>query len=119
MSIPGSLGGLKDYLDRAAFYLTCGSLISILFSIAVSQILLALAFAALLLSSEKLRLPPVKLPLALFMAGTVISLMASGHIRDGTPQVRKFFVLLILLLVYSTCRKISEIRGIILLWGLV
>ena len=34
---------MKAYLDRAAFYLTCGSLISILFSIAVSQILLALA----------------------------------------------------------------------------
>jgi putative inorganic carbon (HCO3(-)) transporter len=119
MSIPGSLSGLKAYLDRAAFYLTCGSLISILFSIAVSQILLALAFAALLLSSEKLRLPPVKLPLALFIAGTVISLLASGHIRDGTPQIRKFFVLLILLLVYSTFRKISEIRAIVLLWALV
>jgi len=39
---------LKAYFDRAAFYLTCGSLISILFSIAVSQILL--------LSSERMRL---------------------------------------------------------------
>ena len=110
---------MKPYLDRAAFYLTCGSLISILFSIAVSQIFLALAFAALLLSSEKLRLPPIKLPLALFIAGTVISLLLSGHIRDGTPQIRKFFVLLILLVVYSTFRKISEIRAVVLLWALV
>ena len=110
---------MKLYLNRAAFYLTCGSLISILFSIAVSQIFLALAFAALLLSSEPLRLPPIKLPLALFMAGTVISLLLSGHIRDGTPQIRKFFVLLILLLVYSTFRKISEIRAVVLLWALV
>jgi len=99
--------------------LTCGSLISILFSIAVSQICLALAFAALLLSSENLRLPPIKLPLALFMAGTVISLLVSGHIRDGTPQIRKFFVLLVLLLVYSTFKKISEIRAVVLLWTLV
>lgn len=99
--------------------MTCGSLISILFSIAVSQICLALAFAALLLSSEKLRLPPIKLPLALFMAGTVISLLISGHIRDGTPQIRKFFVLLVLLLVYSTFRRISEIRAVVLLWALV
>ncbi len=99
--------------------MTCGSLISILFSIAVSQICLALAFAALLLSSENLRLPPIKLPLALFMAGTVISLLVSGHIRDGTPQIRKFFVLLVLLLVYSTFKKISEIRAVVLLWALV
>jgi hypothetical protein len=44
---------LKPYLDRGAFYLTCGALLSILFSIAVSQILLALALAALLLSSTR------------------------------------------------------------------
>jgi O-antigen ligase len=110
---------LKPYLDRAAFYLTCGSLISILFSIAVSQILLALAFAALLLSSEKLRIPPIQLPLALFVAGTIISLLVSGHIRDGTPQIRKFFVFLVLLVVYSTFRKISEIRAVLLIWALV
>ena len=108
---------MKPYLDRAAFYLTCGSLISILFSIAVSQILLALALAALLLSSEPLRLPPVKLPLALFMLGTVVSLLLSGHIRDGTPQIRKFFVLAVLLVVYSTFRKIQEIRAVILIWA--
>jgi putative inorganic carbon (HCO3(-)) transporter len=110
---------LKPYFDRAAFYLTCASLISILFSIAVSQICLGLALAALLLSSEKLRLPPIKLPLALFIAGTVLSLLLSGHIRDGTPQIRKFFVFLVLLLVYSTFRKISEIRAVVLLFALV
>ena len=110
---------MKPYLDRAAFYLTCGSLISILFSIAVSQILLALALAALLLSSDPLRLPPIKLPLALFVAGTIVSLLVSGHMREGTPQIRKFFVLAVLLVVYSTFRKIREIRVVILLWTAV
>jgi putative inorganic carbon (HCO3(-)) transporter len=108
---------LKPYLDRAPFYLTCGSLISILFSIAASHILLGLALAALLLSSERMRLPPIKLPLALFVAGTVISWLASGHIHDGTPQIRKFFVFTVLLLVYSTFRKVSEIRAIALIWA--
>jgi putative inorganic carbon (HCO3(-)) transporter len=108
---------LKPYLDRAAFYLTCASLIFILIGIAPSQILLGLAFAALLLSSEPMRLPPIKLPLALFVAGTVISWLASGHIHDGIPQIRKFFVFLVLLLVFSTFRKISEIRMIALLWA--
>jgi putative inorganic carbon (hco3(-)) transporter len=110
---------LKTYLDRAAFYLTCGSLISILFSIAVSQILLALALAALLLSYEKLRFPPIKLPLALFIAGTAISLLVSGHIRDGTPQIRKLVLFVIPLLVCSTFRKLSDIRAMVLLWTLV
>ena len=99
--------------------MTCGSLISILFSIAVSQILLALALAALLLCSEKLRYPPIKLPLALFIAATVISLLASGHIRDGTPQIRKLVLFVIPLLVYSTFRKLSEIRSVVLIWSLV
>jgi putative inorganic carbon (HCO3(-)) transporter len=108
---------LKLDLDRSAFYLTCGALLSILFSIAVSQILLALALAALLLSSTKLRLPPIKLLLGLFLAGTVIALSASGHIREGMPQIRKFYVFFILLVTYSTFRKIAEIRGIVLLWA--
>jgi O-antigen ligase len=108
---------LKPYVDRGAFYLTCGALVSILFSIAVSQILLALALAALLLSSNPIRLPPIKLPLALFMAGTVISLLASGHIQQGMPQIRKFYVFFILLVVYSTFRSLAEIRAIVLLWS--
>lgn len=107
---------MKQYFDRAAFYLTCGSLISILFSIAVSQILLAVALAALLLSKEPLRLPPIRIPLALFMAGTVISLLLSGHAREGTPQIRKFFVLAVLLVVYSTFREVREIRAVVLIW---
>jgi putative inorganic carbon (hco3(-)) transporter len=108
---------LKLYVDRGAFYLTCGALVSILFSIAVSQILLALALAALLVSSHPIRLPPIKLPLALFMAGTVVSLLASGHVQQGMPQIRKFYVFFILLVVYSTFRGLAEIRAIVLLWS--
>jgi putative inorganic carbon (HCO3(-)) transporter len=106
---------LKPYLDRAAFYLTCASLISILIGIAPSQILLGLAIAALLLSSEPIRFPPIKLPLALFFAGTVISWLASGHIHDGIPQIRKFFVFFTMLLVFSTFRRVSEIRTMTLI----
>jgi len=106
---------LKPYLDRAAFYLTCASLVFILIGIAPSQILLGLAFAALLLSSEPMRLPPIKLPLALFVLGTIVSWLASGHIHDGIPQIRKFFVFLTLLLVFSTFRKIAEIRTMTLI----
>jgi putative inorganic carbon (hco3(-)) transporter len=108
---------LKLDFDRSAFYLTCGALVSILFSIAVSQILLALALAALLVSSTALRLPPIKLPLALFLAATLLSLLASGHIEQGMPQIRKFYVFFILLVAYSTFRKVSQVRAVIFLWA--
>lgn len=106
-------------LFRSARWLTFGSAVAILLSIAVSQILLALAVAAVLMSGEKLRLPPIKLPLALFMAGTVISLAFSAEPAAGLPQIRKFYVFLELLVVFSTLRKVERIRGLVLSWAAV
>lgn len=102
---------------RAARWLTFGSAASILFSIAISQSLMALAFAALLASGEKLRLPRIKWPLGLFMLGTAISLAFSAEPAAGLPQIRKFFVYLILLLVYSTLRDLKFVRWLFLAWG--
>jgi putative inorganic carbon (HCO3(-)) transporter len=110
---------LKQNLERAAFLLTCGSAIAILFSIAVSQILLALAFAALLMSGQPLRFPPIKLPLLIFVAWTFLSLFLSGDPRAGTPQIRKFFVLLMLLTIYSVFRSVAQVRAMALLWTAV
>jgi O-antigen ligase len=110
---------LKQHLGRISFYLTCGSAVSILFSIAVSQILMALAFAALLFSGEPIKLPPIKLPLLVFMAGTVISLFLSVDPRSGTPQIRKFYVFLILLLISSTFHRAAEVRWVVLAWSFV
>ncbi len=103
-------------LERVAFYFTCGSAVAILFSIAASHILLALALAALLMSGVPLRFPPVKLPLALFFAGTVISMVLSSDPASGRPQIRKFFVFLLLLLVYSLFRHTSQALWLIWLW---
>lgn len=110
---------MKEKLERAAYYLTCGSLVSILFSIAVSQILLALAFAAFLMSGAPLKFPPLKLPLALFIAGTFLALVLSVDPRGGLPQIRKMFLFLILLLVYSLFKSLAQIRTVILLWAAV
>ncbi len=104
-------------LSRATFYLTAGATVSILFSIAVSQILMALAFICLLLSRDEIRFPPFKLPLALFFLGTLVSLALSPDPRAGTPQIRKFYVYLIALLVYSSIRSIARVRAIVLLWS--
>jgi len=108
---------LSRYLERAPFYLTCGSIISILFSIAASHILLGLALAILLISHVPLRLPPIKLPLAVFFAGTILSWVLSGHIHQGVPQIRKLIVFLILLLVTSTFRELFQVRAIVLIWA--
>jgi len=80
---------------------------------------MALALAVLLMSGRPLRFPPVKLPLALFVSGTIVSWLASGHIRDGTPQIRKFYVFAILFLVVSTFRSLAQCRALMLLWTAV
>jgi O-antigen ligase len=107
----------EPFLSRAARWLTFGSAVSILLSIAVSQILLALALAALLASGDKLRLPRIRLPLALFMLGTVIALVFSPDPAAGLPQIRKFYVFLELLVVFSTLRNLEVVRWLFLTWA--
>jgi O-antigen ligase len=92
----------ESVLLQAARWCAFGSAASTLFSIAVSQILLALSLAALLMSGARLRLPRIWLPMALFMLLTVVSLVLSDNRTAGIPQVRKFYVYLELLVVFST-----------------
>ncbi|HYW41663.1 MAG TPA: O-antigen ligase family protein [Bryobacteraceae bacterium] len=105
------------FLPRAATWLTFAAAASILFSIALWQILLALALAALFLSGEPLRFPRIKLPLALFLAGTLIALAFSGHIAEGLPQVRKIYVFSLLLVVFSALRSLKVARWLFLTWA--
>ena len=85
--------------------------------IAPSQILLALSFAALLACGEKLRLPRIWLPLGLFLLGTVISLLLSDDPAAGLPQIRKFYVFLELLVVFSLLRSFAMVRLLFLTWA--
>jgi O-antigen ligase len=105
------------FIARVAPWLTFASAASILFSIAVSQILLALALAALFFSGEPLRMPRIKWPLLLFMIGTVISLAFSWHPAAGLPQIRKFYLFGFLLVVFSTLRSFRMIRWLFLTWA--
>jgi O-antigen ligase len=106
-------------LAKAAYYLTCASAVSILFSIAVSQILLGLALAALLISGARMEFPPIKLPLAIFIGWTLLAVTLSSDPGAGTPQIRKLILFLVLLLVLSTFRSIAQIRAVVLIWSLV
>ncbi len=112
---PGS-AEQESVLLRAAFWLAGASAVTVLFSIAASQILLALATAALLFSPGQLRLPPLRLPLAVFFAATLVSLALSGDVAAGRPQIRKFFVFLMLPVIYSTFRRTRQARALVLAW---
>lgn len=104
-------------MSRAARWLTFGAAASIVFSIAVCQILMGAALVALLFSGEKLRLPRIKLPLGIFMALTIIAWLHSPDpLMDGYPQIRKFWVFCILLLVFSTLRTLATLRWLFLTW---
>ena len=107
----------ESILTRGAAWLTFGSAVAILLSIAASQILLGLALAALLLSGEAIRLPRIRLALGLFLAGTVVALLFSGEIAHGLPQIRKFFVFTELLVVFSCLRDAALIRWLFLAWA--
>jgi len=104
-------------LLRAARWLAFGSAATIMLGIAPSQILLALSFAALLASGERLRLPRIWLPLALFLLGTLLSLAFSDNPAAGLPQVRKFYVFLELLVVSSLLRSLQMVQWLFLTWA--
>ena len=105
-------------MSRAARWLTFAAAVSIVFSIAAFNILMGLALAALLFSGEKLRLPRIKLPLAMFMGLTVVAWVCSPDPWiDGYPQIRKFWVFCILLLVFSTLRSLKTVRWLFLAWA--
>jgi putative inorganic carbon (hco3(-)) transporter len=85
-------------------------------SIAASQILLGLSLVALLATQTKFRFPPVAIPLGLFMTWTIVSLAASGHAGEGLPQVKKFYVYLMLVAVYSAIRSVTQVRWMAYGW---
>lgn len=105
--------------ERAAFYSSWATAVAVLVSIAASQILLGLAFATLLISSAPLRLPRIRWLLALFLAGTLLSIAFSTDAAAGLPQLKKIFVYLTLVVVYSTFRWVSDVRKLVLSWAVV
>lgn len=109
----------REDLCRTSFYLALASAVAILMSISVSQILLGLSLGALLASRTKLRLPRIWLPLALFLAGTLLSLILSPYPEHGLPQVRKIFVFSMLLVVFSTFTHLRVARRLFLVWAAI
>lgn len=103
-------------MKRLTLVLTLAGAGSILLGIAISQILLALALGFLLLSGLPLRWPRIAIPLAGFLVWTLISLAFSPDPAFGMAQVRKMFVFLTLLVVFSAVRTMREARWLTYLW---
>ncbi|HEX5227234.1 MAG TPA: O-antigen ligase family protein [Bryobacteraceae bacterium] len=102
----------------STLYLVSAAAISTVISIRAFEVLIAAGLLALLVTRAKWRVPPIWIPLALFFLGTLASLLASGHIRDGLPQVRKFYVYLMLFLVAAAVQSMRQVRSIALGWAI-
>ena len=113
----GSMSPAPSPVFRAAGWLAFASAAAIVFSIAASQILLGAALAALLVSRAPLRLPAIRLPLALFLCGTLLAWILSGHLAGGIPQIKKIYVFGELLVVFSCLRNAKWIRALFLAWA--
>lgn len=104
------MSSLPAKLQQAALYTACAAPVADIVSIAAGQILMGIALVLLVVSRTPLRVPRVWPALVLFMIGTVISDLASGDPRAGLPQIKKFYVFVVLVVVYSAVKSLRQIR---------
>jgi hypothetical protein len=86
-------------------------------TIAGFEIVLGAAIVAMIAMRVKPRWPAIWLPISLFFLGTVISWLASGDLRGGLPQIKKFYVYAMVFVVAGTFRNIAQIRWLALAWA--
>ena len=86
-------------------------------SIGACHTLLGIALAALIVRltvrGGRFRLPPFWQVIALFMAATILSAALNGHFREGLPQIRKFYVWMIMPVLYSSLRNCWQVRRVL------
>jgi O-antigen ligase len=100
--------------------LTLGSASAVVFSIAVSQILLGAALAAALTGRVRLRFPwRVALPLALFFFWTLLAAALSSDPAASLPQMKKLFVFAMLPLAYTLLKAPRDAVLLVLVWGML
>ncbi len=100
------------YAAAASFYLLALANVAVLFSIFLSQTLLALGLIALVLGRQKLQAPPPMLPLGLFVLWTLASLALSPQPVLGLPQIKKFYIFLVLVGAYSAFRNVVQVHRV-------
>ena len=106
-----------DFRARPELFFACAAAIAGIFSIAASHILLGAAILTLLIKRKRPELPAFWLPLGLFLAGTVISLLVSAEPARGLPQIKKFYVFLIVIVLATVLKRVSDARWFALAMG--
>lgn len=102
--------------ETAAFWCALASAAASSVSIAASQILLGASLAALLIGRVEWRAPRHWPFLAVFALLSLLSMAFSDAPAAGLPQVRKFYVWLMLVAVCSTFRTLAHARWLTLAW---
>jgi len=103
-------------LESIALYLACAAAAATVVSIAAFEILLGAAIVALI-AYRQWRWPPITLPLAAWFFLTLVSAAASGDAAAAFPQVKKFYVYLMLFAVYAAVRTVAQVRYVVLAWA--
>jgi len=106
-----------DFRARPELFFACAAAIAGIFSIAVSHIFLGAAILTLLIKRPKFRLPTYWLPLALFLGWTVLSVLLSGAPSHGLPQIKKFYVFLIVIVLATVLRTARDARWLAIAMG--
>lgn len=110
---PAGRKDLRDRLGRYAFVAAFVSSVAQVVAIFVAHIGLVSACLGLAASRERIRMPPVAVPLFGFALWTALSLAFSDDPAAGLPQVRKLFVFLVLPVVYSLFQTMSRIQRLL------
>lgn len=113
-----ALDGASKWRDSARIA-AIGSAIAILVSIPVSQILLGLALLCLLLGRVRLPWPRVWVPLGLFVAWFFVSLAFSPEPGMALPQIKKFYVFLMLPVTMAALRGAADFLRVAVGWAIV
>ena len=86
-------------------------------SIAGSQILLGFGVLLLLVFQHKLKFPRIWLPLLLFFCWTMLSDALSPDPWGGRPQIKKFFVFLLIPLLYGVfSEQFENVYYLVVVW---
>ena len=89
-------------------WLAIASAVAVLFSIAVSQILLGAAIVAMVYARIPWRSPDLKWPFALYVGGSLVAALASPEPLGSVPQLKKILLLVIVPLLYTALRDTRE-----------
>jgi O-antigen ligase len=104
----------SDFLARWASVFFSACVLTLLLSIAATQLFLALAsvlyFAHLLRRKPEIGFPPVKLPLALFCIWTVIAMICAASPTAGGFEIRKLSLFLFLPLTVNLIASAKHLR---------